>query len=372
MSYAIIRNAKYKMSNLSSVARHNERQNKKYGNTDIDPNKAHLNYHLVKPIEKSYTKEFERLKETNDLKGNLRLTGAKQSNIACEFLITSDKAFFEKMGDDGTRKFFESAFEFAKDKVGEKNIISAVVHMDESTPHMHLTYIPVVEGVKKGVTVNKVNCSEFWKGFNSYGILQDDFHAFITDKGYELDRGEKVEDPREHIPIAQFKKETLETEITTLQTDLNALRDVFDKLQDFQVKLESFDYLNAKTGSLLNKGKVLIPEEEFLELLGGAKKSLAQAINIKDLTVKMEKQKDLVDEYREFADRLEVKLKGKEKDLKGLKDKLSKQEYKIEIVKEFLETKNLTEEMNEYGLKQMKAQKELKANKPVVKALEIE
>ncbi|WP_061302246.1 plasmid recombination protein, partial [Clostridium botulinum] len=83
MSFAIIRNVKYKMPNLQSISRHNERQNKNYGNKDIDIEKSDLNYHLRKPIENSYEKEFYRLREENNLKGNLRLTGKKQSNVAC-------------------------------------------------------------------------------------------------------------------------------------------------------------------------------------------------------------------------------------------------------------------------------------------------
>ena len=137
MSYAIIRNAKCKMSNALSIAKHNERLNKKYGNKDIDLERTELNYHLKEPQEKSYEKEFYNIREEQDLKGNLRLTGKKQSNVICEFLITSDKPFFDKIGEDETKRYFEEAFEFAKNKVGEKNIISAVVHMDKPAFNIH-------------------------------------------------------------------------------------------------------------------------------------------------------------------------------------------------------------------------------------------
>ena len=59
----------------------------------------------------------------------------------------------------------------------EKNIISAIVHLDKTTPHVHLTYIPVVQATnKKGEEIKKINYSDFWKGFNSYGKLQDNFY----------------------------------------------------------------------------------------------------------------------------------------------------------------------------------------------------
>ena len=78
-------------------------------------------------------------------------------------------------------------------------MLSAVVHMDEKTPHLHVAYIPEVDGVDcKKNPCKRVNCSEFWKGFNSYGILQDKFYAHITSRGYELERGE-VGSRAEHV-----------------------------------------------------------------------------------------------------------------------------------------------------------------------------
>lgn len=69
MSHAIIRNAKYKMANMQSVSRHNERQNKEYGNEDIDVRKKDLNYHLKKPQENSYERSLKDLKKKINLKG---------------------------------------------------------------------------------------------------------------------------------------------------------------------------------------------------------------------------------------------------------------------------------------------------------------
>ena len=69
MSYAIIRNAKYKRENLKGIYRHNERKNFNYSNKNIDKEKSYLNYALKKPM-CSYEKEFDRLKEEYNLRGN--------------------------------------------------------------------------------------------------------------------------------------------------------------------------------------------------------------------------------------------------------------------------------------------------------------
>ena len=88
MSYSILRNEKHKRSNVAKSYMHNERKNKNYSNTNIDLSKSYLNYHLKKPLGR-YEKEFDRLKEENHLKGQIKDT----SVIVCELLMTSDKEF---------------------------------------------------------------------------------------------------------------------------------------------------------------------------------------------------------------------------------------------------------------------------------------
>jgi len=232
--FAIIRNAKYKLANLQSVSRHNERQNAEYGNKDIDTSRSGDNYRLKSPREKSYEKEFFRLREENGLKGNLRLSGKKQSNVVCEFLITSDAEYFKGVGGEETRRFFQEAYGFACGKCGERNIVSAVVHMDETTPHMHLTYIPVVNGLKKGREVEKINCSEFWKGHDSYGRLQDEFHAHMAAAGFALERGVRNadrEESRGHLAVEEFK-------IASARQEASELRQSVSEMQGGVIALE--------------------------------------------------------------------------------------------------------------------------------------
>ena len=161
MSYAIIRNTKYKRDNLKGIFRHNERRNKNYSNDNIDKEKSYLNYSLKKP-KYSYEKEFDRIREEYNLKGQIKTV----SNIACEYIITSDKEFFERIGEKETKRYFEVAYQFVCEykNLGEQYILSAKVHMDEQSPHMHLVFLPVVHTKdKKGNDIDKLACSEFWK-----------------------------------------------------------------------------------------------------------------------------------------------------------------------------------------------------------------
>ena len=207
MSFAIIRNTKYKRENLKGIYRHNERKNKNYSNDNIDKERSYLNYSLKSPKYR-YDKEFDMMKERYKLKGQIKTV----SNIACEYIITSDKQFFEEIGEEETRRYFETAYKFVSEykNLGEQYIMSAKVHMDEETPHMHLIFLPVVHTTdKKGNNIDKLACSEFWKEKNSYRRLQDAFYQYMSSHNFELERGiPKEETGRVHIDIKEYKELT--------------------------------------------------------------------------------------------------------------------------------------------------------------------
>ena len=207
MSFAIIRNTKYKRENLKGIYRHNERRNKNYSNDNIDKERTYLNYSLKSPKYR-YDKEFDMMREKYNLKGQIKTV----SNIACEYIITSDKQFFEEIGEEETKRYFETAYNFVAEykNLGEQYIMSAKVHMDEETPHMHLIFLPVVHTTdKKGNNIDKLACSEFWKEKDSYRRLQDAFYQYMTSHNFKLERGvPKEETGREHIDIKEYKEIT--------------------------------------------------------------------------------------------------------------------------------------------------------------------
>lgn len=166
-----------------------------------------MNYYFKKN-ELSYTKEFDRLKEKYALQGQIR----SNSIIMCEMVFTSDKEFFDTIGMEETKRYFEESYNFICNykNLGEKNIISAVVHFDETTPHMHLLYIPVIHTKDKdGHEIDKVCCRDFWKGRDSYRKLQNAFYEYITSKGFDLQRGLPAEETkRKNETIQNYKQIT--------------------------------------------------------------------------------------------------------------------------------------------------------------------
>lgn len=343
MSYAIIRNAKYKASQVNNISRHNERKNENYSNKDIDKSRTELNYHLKQPKEISYEKEFNRLRQENNLKGNLRLTGSKQSNIMCELMITSDNDFFKRIGTAETKRFFESSYDFACKKCGEKNIVSAVVHMDEMTPHMHLTYIPVVKGLKKGQEVLKINSSEFWKGFNSYGKLQDDFYSYVKERGFELDRGEVKEEKREHLTVEEYKIETKKIELKQKSNEMKLLekkivqnRDTLkidlNDLQDAKIDLNELDYLKIKKSVL--GGKITLLEGDYNKILNLAKKQIKNSMDYGKIKDENSRLKVENAEYKKMAQQ----ISGKADEYAKLKKEYKVLDNKIKALNKTLGT----------------------------------
>ena len=80
-------------------------------------------------------------------------------------------------------------------RVRRKNIVSAVIHLDEGVPHMHLAYIPVVHTEdKEGNRIEKICAKDFWKGRDSYRTLQNNFYDYIISKGFNIERGLPIEE----------------------------------------------------------------------------------------------------------------------------------------------------------------------------------
>ena len=202
MGYAIIRNTKYTMGQLNVIFRHNERKNTNYSNKDINKLNGIHNY-SIKLCNVPYSKRFNEIKNEYNLQGRIK----KTSNVVCEYVITSSKEFFEEIGEKETKRYFETAYKFVAGfkNLGEQYIISSKVHMDETTPHMHLVFIPVIHKLdkKSGKVIAKISCSEFWQGKNSYKVLQNNFYKYMTRAGFELSRGET--EKNEHIPIEKLK-----------------------------------------------------------------------------------------------------------------------------------------------------------------------
>ena len=346
MSYAIIRNEKLTRTEAKGSYVHNERRTRGHTNKDIDSEKTHLNYYLKKN-ELSYIKEFDRLKKENHLQGHIR----SNSIIMCEMLFTSDKEFFDKIGEKETKRYFEESYNFicSYKNLGEKNIISAVVHLDEGTPHMHLIYIPVIHTKdKERKEIDKICCRDFWKGRDSYRQLQNAFFEYITSKGFEIERGLPVEETgAKHEKIENLKKvtnfENTKKILDNIKLDLPKTPNIYDikliKLNREKVEDEIIKPKDKLINELYQEN-VLLHEE------------LSKQVNLVNTAEKYQKERDKIFyeneqlnnqihnmkiEYEEKAFDLEWKYKSKIKSLEKENSHLNKIIDKFyEVIEKFI------------------------------------
>ena len=326
MSYAIIRNEKLTRAQAMGAYKHNERKTRNHSNKNIDRTKTELNYYLKKN-ELSYIKEFDRIKEKYDLKGQIR----SNSNIMCEMVFTSDQKFFAKIGYEESKRYFEESYKFICEykNLGEQNIISAVVHMDEDTPHMHLLFIPVIHTTdKQGNKIDKVCCRDFWKGKNSYRDLQNAYFKHISEKGFKLERGELVEvTNREHYSVQEYKR------ITNFENTKELLNSIKLELPETP-DIKDFQKIMLNRDEKI-KNRIIKPKDELIKKLYNENislhKELSKQTTIIDKAEKFEKeQKDLLNyntELKVKCRNLELDFSNKEKELKY---KYEHETYKID------------------------------------------
>lgn len=321
MSYAIIRNEKYKRENLKGIYRHNERRNKNYSNKNINQELSYLNYSL-KDCKYSYEKEFELIKEKYNLKGQIKSV----SNIVCEYIITSDKEFFNSIGAEEIKRYFEIAYKFVCEykNLGEQYILSAKVHMDEETPHMHLVFIPVVHTQdKKGNNIDKIACSEFWKEKDSYRQLQDAFYKYVKSNNFNLERGK--EDGRVHLSVEEYKK------ITGFENSKTVLQDI---------ELQLPDVPNIKDFSKIMLGR----DEKIEELIIKPKDKLIEKLHEENCSLHHElyKQCRLVDKAEKYEKERQSIL-AENKEIKE-KFKTLENDYFIKLKQEIRKVENKYED----------------------------
>ena len=195
MSYAVARMQKMKSGNLGGAYRHNERIFENHSNKDIDPEKTHLNYELT-DRDRSIPYDRQIKQYINDNKISKRAL-RKDAVLCNEWIITSDKAFFENMSPDQIKNFFETAKNFFAERYGNSNIAYAMVHLDESTPHMHLGLVPMQNG--------KLSSKSLFGSRDQLKEIQEAFPKYLNEHGYSLQRGES-DSKKKHLETAEFKE----------------------------------------------------------------------------------------------------------------------------------------------------------------------
>lgn len=241
MSYMVCHFGKYKSGNVFGLQKHNQRENKNYSNMDIDKARTPLNYDLVNQGNINYLKRVKSIIEAN--RASERAI-RKDATIYCECIISSDSDFFENLTEDKQKEFFKNSLDYLRSKIGEEFIVSANVHLDETTPHMHVGFVPIIEN---SLSAKKLIDRKFLRE------VQDQLPTYLKNLGFDIQRGIKGS-KRKHKDTKELKKE-LDRELENKYKDINAIESYKNELEGKIEQLEA--HLNQKTIEYDNATKTL-------------------------------------------------------------------------------------------------------------------
>lgn len=199
---------KFKHDDIPPVEKENERdETYKGANRKIDSTRTKNNIHFVK-------REQTYLGYINQRVKKLGCRTKKDSVLISSMLVSASPDFFKGMPHEHIREYFAMCYRFFRDRYGEENIVSAVVHVDETTPHMHLNLMPVLN--------SKLCCKHL---FDRVALqkLQTDIHEQVG-KHWGLERG-KAGSQAEHLDVIDYKIKMAEekaAEITTAYSETSS------------------------------------------------------------------------------------------------------------------------------------------------------
>ena len=283
MAYAVLRFAKHKGGASKALSAHHERTKEIYAsNPDIDKSRTVQNYHLIAP----------RWSYGQEIRHRIRMAGCRVRKDSVKFVDTlvTVSPEFARVHEAEMPEYFTRAFDFLKERVGEENIISAVVHMDEKTPHLHLCFVPLTKG-------KRLSAKEILGNKKSMIRWQDDFYACMAERWPELERGTPaVETKRRHLTPQWYKKVTaMDAKLEKLETALNGinvlnagkkreeavalLAQLLPEVESFQAEIQQ---MQAAVTNSLSMQRCSAEENEALkdELTAERRKSAEQRVKL--------------------------------------------------------------------------------------------
>ena len=313
-NYCILRIAKIKTDGNVGASLQHQYRNRETPNADID--KADLNQNSNKSVEQAMARYREILPE------KVRKNAVK----AVEVLITASPEALEKMNFKEQEKYFQDSLNFISDRYGTENVFHFSFHQDEKTPHLHVMFVPKIDG--------KLNCKKLFgtdnappkkdknpsqtrlTGRQKLRNLQDDFYAEVGQK-HSLERGIK-NSRATHKDISKFYGELKELDEQVLTPPKKELFESAEKYQErFQDQLKDLPphYKTALEGnykaaaekavadSLVSQKKFDDLQKDFdLKVSEGYYSKIAEAREAEKNEFEKQKIKDFEEKDKEICD----------------------------------------------------------------------
>lgn len=205
--FCIMRTEKRKRTDITGIQKENNRTATGYNNS-VNRERSELNVPLIQSNN-----------WTQDIKAEIDRAGAhtrSNSVVALDTLYTASPQFFDDKTQEQTEHFFKECLQFHQERFG--HIISAVIHYDETTPHLHVVSVPLTQDGRlsaRDVIGNKAKMSK----------TQDQFFEQVG-KVYGLDRGERGDgqEKKRHTSAQEHKLREVKAEKEKQLEELEAIK----------------------------------------------------------------------------------------------------------------------------------------------------
>lgn len=254
VGYAVVHMMKIKSGAVGGIQSHNNREHEPKTNPDVDMSRSEDNYDLI-PCDNYKRSIKEKLSNLVESSRAIR----KDAVVVCNFIVTSDNETMDALGADRQREFFRDSVKWFSDRYGADRVLNATVHMDETTPHLHIGVMPITQDGRLSAkaiftkTEMKAIQTEFARDVGEkYGLergVEGSERTHLSEARFKEQKA--LEMANEHGAIAQelqiiaedCKRELSEAtrSLETVKQELSAMQDRKDTLQGEIERLEAID-----------------------------------------------------------------------------------------------------------------------------------
>lgn len=272
VGYAVVHMMKIKSGAVGGIQSHNNREHEPKTNPDVDMSCSEDNYDLI-PCDNYKRSIKEKLSNLVESSRAVR----KDAVVVCNFIVTSDNETMDALGADRQREFFQDSVKWFSDRYGADRVLNATVHMDETTPHLHIGVMPITQDGRLSAkaiftkTEMKAIQTEFARDVGEkYGLergVEGSERTHLSEARFKEQKA--LEMANEHGAIAQelqiiaedCKQELSEAtrSLETVKQELSAMQDRKDTLQGEIERLEAIDkQTKARVHEALEKQKPVL------------------------------------------------------------------------------------------------------------------
>ena len=253
VSYAVVHMMKIKSGAVGGIQSHNNREHEPKTNPDVDMSRSEDNYDLI-PCDNYKRSIKEKLSNLVESSRAVR----KDAVVVCNFIVTSDNETMNAMGADRQREFFQDSVKWFSDRYGADRVLNATVHMDETTPHLHIGVMPITQDGRLSAK------AIFTK--TEMKAIQTEFARDVGEK-YGLERGVEGSE-RTHLSEARFKEQKaleMANEHGAIAQELQIITE--DCKQELSEATRSLETVKQELSTMQDRKDTLQGEIERLEAI---------------------------------------------------------------------------------------------------------